>query len=138
MKKEQTKMVSIKVKLLGITLPVVVIIMTFLVGFLYFISKNIITDYSQNLLRSSIESQADQIEAWLNENLEAFRMVKQSIEQTKPEQQMLQEILNNYYGFNDNYPDGLYIADVNGNLITASESEKVKQTLCSLFGTRKV
>lgn len=124
MKKEQTKMVSIKVKLLGITLPVVVIIMTFLVGFLYFISKNIITDYSQNLLRSSIESQADQIEAWLNENLEAFRMVKQSIEQTKPEQQMLQEILNSYYGFNDNYPDGLYIADVNGNLITASESEK--------------
>lgn len=44
--KRQKKMVSIKVKLLGIILPVVIVIMVLLVGFLYFISKNIIKEYS--------------------------------------------------------------------------------------------
>lgn len=125
MKEErQGKIVSIKVKLLGIILPVVIVIMILLVGILYFISKNIIKEYSENLLRSSIDNQTNQIEAWLNENLSAFGAVKQAIEQTNPGQQELQAILDSYYGFHDNYPDGLYIADADGKLMTASASEK--------------
>ena len=46
MKEErQKKIVSIKVKLLGIILPVVIVIMILLVGILYFISKGIIKEY---------------------------------------------------------------------------------------------
>lgn len=125
MKEErQGKIVSIKVKLLGIILPVVIVIMILLVGILYFISKGIIKEYSENLLRSSIDNQTNQIEAWLNENLSAFSAVKQAIEQTNPGQQELQAILDSYYGFHDNYPDGLYIADADGKLMTASAFEK--------------
>ena len=125
MKEErQKKIVSIKVKLLGIILPVVIVIMILLVGILYFISKNIIKEYSENLLSSSIDNQTDQIEAWLNENLSAFSAVKQVIEQTSPNEQQLQAILDSCYGFHDNYPDGLYIADADGKLMTASASEK--------------
>ena len=125
MKEEkQGKIVSIKVKLLGIILPVVIVIMILLVGILYFISKNIIKEYSENLLRSSIDNQTNQIEAWLNENLSAFGAVKQAIEQTNPGQQELQAILDSYYGYHDNYPDGLYIADADGKLMTASASGK--------------
>lgn len=122
----QKKIVSIKVKLLGIILPVVIVIMILLVGILYYISKNIIKDYSENLLRSSIENQTNQIEAWLDENLSAFRTVKQAIEQTSPGGQQLQAILDSYYGFDDNFPDGLYIADENGALMKASASEKAE------------
>ena len=43
----KTKIVSIKVKLLGIILPVVIVIMILLVGILYFISKGIIKEYSE-------------------------------------------------------------------------------------------
>ena len=118
------KIVSIKVKLLGIILPVVIVIMILLVGILYFISKDIIKEYSENLLTSSIDNQTNQIEAWLNENLSAFGAVKQAIEQTKPSEQQLQAILDSYYGFHDNYPEGLYIADANGKLMAASASEK--------------
>ena len=46
----QRKIVSIKVKLLGIILPVVIAIMILLAGILYFISKDIIKEYSENLL----------------------------------------------------------------------------------------
>lgn len=127
MKEEkQKRIVSIKVKLLGIILPVVIAIMILLVGILYLISKNIIKEYSENLLRSSIENQTNQIEAWLEENLSAFRAVKQSIEQTSPGEKQLQAILDSYYGYDDDYPDGLYIADENGSLLTASESEKTQ------------
>ena len=51
------KIVSIKVKLLGIILPVVIAIMILLAGILYFISKDIIKEYSENLLTSSIDNQ---------------------------------------------------------------------------------
>lgn len=122
----QKKIVSIKVKLLGIILPVVIVIMILLVGILYYISKNIIKEYSENLLGSSIENQANQIEAWLDENLSAFCAVKQTIEQTSPGGQQLQAILDSYYGFNDNYPEGLYIADENGSLMKASASERTE------------
>ncbi len=121
---KQRRMVSIKVKLLGIILPVVILIMVLLVGVSFMISRNIIKSYSEDLLSSSIENQAGQIEAWLNENLSAFQMAKQTIEQTNPGPEELQRMLDGYYGFNDNYPEGLYIADENGNLITAGEADR--------------
>ncbi len=116
-------MVSIKTKLLGTILPVVIVIVLLLVGISYFISKNILTEYSRGLLSSSVESQAHEIEAWLEENLSAFQIVKHTIEGIQPGDDELQSILNQYYGFNDNYPKGLYIADENGNLMAAEESE---------------
>ncbi|MCX4297261.1 MAG: methyl-accepting chemotaxis protein [Lachnospiraceae bacterium] len=124
--KRQKKIVSIKVKLLGIILPVVIVIMVLLVGFLYYISKNIIKDYSENLLGSSIDNQTNQIEAWLDENLSAFNAVKHAIEQTGFDKSQLQAILDCYYGFHDNYPEGLYIASADGKLMTASASEKIE------------
>jgi len=126
MKENQKKIISIKVKLLAIILPVVIVIMSLLVGVLYYISKDIIKEYSENLLDSSIENQTNQIEAWLDENLSAFRAVKQSIDQTGASGQQLQAILDSYYGFDDDYPNGLYIADENGGLIKASASEKTE------------
>lgn len=122
--KTQKGMISIKVKLLGIILPVVIILMMLLVGILYFISKDIIKEYSENLLRSSIENQVSQIEAWLNENLSTFGIVKQTIEQTNFDPNQLQNILDSYYGYNDNYPNGLYLADENGNFTAASNAQK--------------
>lgn len=123
---KKTRTVSIKVKLLGIILPVVIIIMALLVGFSYYISRRIIQNYSRNLLNSSINNQANQIEAWLNENLSSFQMVKQAIEKTKPNQQQMQGILDAYCGFHDNYPQGLYIADENGRLMTAAGAGKTE------------
>lgn len=126
----KNKIVSIKVKLLGIILPVVIIVMILLVGISYSISKNIIRKYSENLLSSSIENQSNEIEAWLNENLSAFQMAKDIIETTTPDKGELQTMLNGYYGKNDNCIDGLYIADINGNMIVAEGAKKVESNPC--------
>lgn len=118
------KFVSIKAKLLAIILPIVIIIVATLTILSYLVSKSVIAGYSENLLSSSIENQGNEIEAWLNENLSAFQAIKHSIEQTKPGDPQLQALLNQYYNYNSNYPDGLYLADGQGNLMTAAGSSK--------------
>ncbi|MGN1176574.1 MAG: methyl-accepting chemotaxis protein [Roseburia sp.] len=122
--KASEKVLSIKVKLLGTILPLTVIMVLLLAGISYYISKAIITNYSKDLLDSSIANQSNEIEAWLDENLSAFQIVKQTIEETNPDEAQLQLMLDGYYDYDSNYPDGLYIADENGNLLTAADSEK--------------
>lgn len=51
------KLVPIKLKLLGIIIPTVFVIMVVLIVISYGISKQIILEYSSNLLTSSVENQ---------------------------------------------------------------------------------
>lgn len=120
------KFVSIKAKLLAIILPIVIVIVALLTIISYLVSKSVIASYSEELLSSSIENQGNEIEAWLNENLSAFQSIKHNIEQTRPNDVQLQTLLDQYYDYNSNYPDGLYLADGQGNLMTASGSSKAE------------
>ena len=121
--KKQRK-ISIKSRLLGSIMPVVIVIVAVLVLIAYQASAGIIEDYSQNLLESSVSNQSSKIEAWLSENLASFQMAKTTIENLHPDDTQLKAILDGYYNYNDNYPDGLYVSDSNGNLIKADKSTK--------------
>ena len=121
--KKQRK-ISIKARLLGSIMPVVIAIVAVLVLIAYQASAGIIEDYSQNLLESSVSNQSSKIEAWLSENLASFQMAKTTIENLHPDDTQLKTILDGYYNYNDNYPDGLYVSDSNGNLIKADKSTK--------------
>ena len=121
--KKQRK-ISIKARLLGSIMPVVIAIVAVLVLIAYQASAGIIEDYSQNLLESSVSNQSSKIEAWLRENLASFQMAKTTIENLHPDDTQLKAILDGYYNYNDNYPDGLYVSDSNGNLIKADKSTK--------------
>ena len=121
--KKQRK-ISIKARLLGSIMPVVIAIVAVLVLIAYQASAGIIEDYSQNLLESSVSNQSSKIEAWLSENIASFQMAKTTIENLHPDDTQLKAILDGYYNYNDNYPDGLYVSDSNGNLIKADKSTK--------------
>ncbi len=121
--KKQRKL-SIKARLLGSIMPVVIAIVAVLVLIAYQASAGIIEDYSQNLLESSVSNQSSKIEAWLSENLASFQMAKTTIENLHPDDTQLKAILDGYYNYNDNYPNGLYVSDSNGNLIKADKSTK--------------
>lgn len=125
MRKEKVRgMISIKAKLLATIIPIVIILILILVLISYTASARIIEDYSENLLESSVGNQVSQIEAWLNENLAAFQIVKTTIENTKPEDDKLRVMLDTYYNYNSNYPDGIYIADEDGKFMKASDAAK--------------
>ena len=123
---EQRKIISIRTKLLGIILPVVIVIVVVLVGISYVISRTTIEKASENLLNTSVDKQVEEIEAWLGENLAAISAVKQSIETMGMTDEQLQVLLDGYYGYHDNYPQGLYVADATGKMMTAAGSKKTE------------
>ena len=122
-KKSNTK-ISIKTKIIGTIVPVVTILIVVMILLSYTISGKIISNNATSLLDSSLSYQSESIAGWLNENLAAFSMAKQTIEQTKASGAELQKLLDSYYEYNANYPNGLYVADEEGNVIKASKSEQ--------------
>lgn len=125
MKKGETKYkVSIKTKLLGIIIPMLVIVISLLIFISYNKSKNIITNSANDLLETSSKKQVDQIESLLNENLSSFKTLKDSLEVANLSEKQLQDVLNKYYGYSDNYKEGFYIADESGKLFKAEKSNK--------------
>lgn len=120
--KKSERVFSMKFKLLAIIIPVVIIITAMLVLFSYYISRRLLEESSHNTLELSVSKQATQIEAWLDENLASFNMVKQTIETTRPNEAQLQVMLDGYYGVNSNFNDGIYIASQDGSIMKASQS----------------
>jgi methyl-accepting chemotaxis protein len=116
--------ISIKAKLLGIIIPVVIAIILILVFTAYHVSSGIIEGYSKNLLESSVNSQASKIEAWLEENLASMQMAKNMIEKLHPDEAQLQTILDASCGYSENYPEGLFLADANGSFLKGTDSKK--------------
>ena len=116
--------ISIKAKLLGIIIPVVIAIILILVFTAYHVSSGIIESYSKNLLESSVNSQVSKIEAWLEENLASMQMAKTMIEKLHPDEAQLQTILDASCGYSENYPDGFFLADANGSFLKGTDSKK--------------
>lgn len=116
--------ISIKAKLLGIIIPVVIAIILILVFTAYHVSSGIIESYSKNLLESSVNSQASKIEAWLEENLASMQMAKTMIEKLHPDEAQLQTILDASCEYSENYPDGFFLADANGSFLKGTDSKK--------------
>lgn len=116
--------ISIKAKLLGIIIPVVIAIILILVFTAYHVSSGIIESYSKNLLESSVNSQASKIEAWLEENLASMQMAKNMIEKLHPDEAQLQTILDASCGYSENYPEGLFLVDANGSFLKGTDSKK--------------
>lgn len=117
---------SIKTKILAAVCSLVLILVLVLILLSYMISKNIITDESQQLLDSSVRNQASQIEAWMSESLNVFNTFKQDIETMDYTDDQIQTLLDSYYGSSPNYPDGFYIADSQGHVQQAADVEYKK------------
>ncbi len=124
MHKKSSKDISIKAKIIGTIMPVVAILIVIMILLSYTISSKIIHSNATSLLESSISYQSASIAAWLDENLAAFSTVKQTVEQTNASGEELQKLLDSYYNYNANYPNGLYVADEEGNVIKAAKSEQ--------------
>ncbi len=119
-KKKKVKKISSK--LITYIVPLVTASVLALVLVAANVSKSRLSDSAQETLESSISNQADNIEAWLDENLEFFSTVKYFIETQEVTYSKLRIILDTYYGYNANSPQGIYIGTSDGKLYTASES----------------
>ncbi|MDY5911694.1 MAG: methyl-accepting chemotaxis protein, partial [Inconstantimicrobium porci] len=124
MNRDKKKFRSIKVKILLATIPIVFIAVTALNTISYFMSSSIIEEESYNILDASAKSQTAQIESWLDDNLKIFSTVQKALGSTDYSEKEIKKILNQYYQFNSNFSEGLYVADLNGKIITAEGSNR--------------
>ena len=122
-KKQKNK--KIKNKLLVFLLPAVVVTILLLVILSAYLSGKSLREMATAELNSSISNQADNIEAWLTENLQNFNTVKLMVERSKPDDAALQDMMDACYGFNGYCKNGPYIALGNGRVFKAAGSTKV-------------
>lgn len=123
---EKKKFISIKVKLLSILLPVITVILIVLIGLSYYVSKNVMKTNAHKLLETSVESQASEIEAWLDKNLASFEEAKHLLEQMGFDGERRQDFLDAYYHYDSNYPEGIYLADANGTVYRSRQYKSVE------------
>ena len=126
-KMKHEKFISIKAKLLGVILPVMMLIIVVLISLSYYISKRVVSSNTSRLLETSVESQASEIQGWLDRNLDSFRAAKQAFEWTNLSDGQRQSFLNAFYNFNSNFPDGLLIADSKGRVYRGREASRIQE-----------
>lgn len=118
--------IGFKGKVLGLSLPFLIIMVVLLIWIAYVVSKNNIINSSEKLLNTSAKDQTHQIESWLNQKLKEVSTVKYDIEHSGAlaNDKSLQEKLNSYYGLDSDFIDGFYVADLSGAMLKAAESQK--------------
>lgn len=121
---KQQKSTKIKNKLLLFLLPAVVVAILVLVIISGFLSRKSLISMATSQLNSSISNQADNIEAWLNENLQNFNTVKLLVEKSPLGDDEIQGMINATYGFNSYCKNGPYIATAKGKVFKAEGSTK--------------
>ncbi len=113
---------TIRGKVLLFTMPVVIITIIVLVTLSAELSKAKLQAKAIAQLESSITNQGDNIESWMNTNMEFFTTAKKTIEGVRPDEAKLQSLLDNYYGLNKYSPNGVYIADSKGKVYKAAKA----------------
>ncbi len=119
---KKKKVIKISTKLLMYIVPLVTATVIVLVLVSSHIAKTSMTEMATETLESSISNQADNIEAWMNENLKFFSTVKYFIETQEVTYSKLRIILETYYGYNKSSPDGFYIGTSDGKLYKSENS----------------
>lgn len=114
------KTFSIKAKLLGILIPVVIGIIAIIIFNIYQSTSGIIIRKSETLLETNTESVVNKVTAWMNETLTALNMEKDSIEFFSPDKadelEYIRHTANRYASF----PAGIYLGLKDGSIIHAS------------------
>ncbi|MCR5271648.1 MAG: methyl-accepting chemotaxis protein [Lachnospiraceae bacterium] len=119
---KKKKIRKISTKLISRILPIVAVTILVLVIVSATLAKNRMTEMANETLESSISNQGDNIESWLGKNLQYFGTVKHVIESQNMTDDETVEVLNSFYSYNSNVPNGMYIGTSEGELITAEES----------------
>lgn len=125
--KEKSKKVRLgfKAKILCLVLPVIVVMVFVLISIAYTVSRTNIMNSSRQLLATSAKDQSHQIENWLNRKLDVAKTVKFDIENSGAlgDDALMQSKLDYYLNLDSAFQGGFYVADLNGTVITAGDSD---------------
>lgn len=111
---------GIKLKLLGILLPIVIGVIAIIVSLVYIDTKRIILDKSEDILITNTQSVTNQVTAWMKETITALDMERDSLQYFDLNAAQELEYIKHTAGQYDSFPAGIYIGTSKGELIHAS------------------
>lgn len=114
----------IRVKLIATIIPVILIAVVLIISIAYMRAKTIIQSSAEELLNVSTSEQVNQIDAWLEQKLATFQAVKVAIEATDGSDKAITTILEQFYGYDSAFPEGLYVGTASGKLLKPAKSKK--------------
>ncbi|MCR5778506.1 MAG: methyl-accepting chemotaxis protein [Lachnospiraceae bacterium] len=113
---------KIRNKLLIFIMPTVFVLVAILVIITSTLSSRSLKKKSTEQLEASMSTQVDNISSWMNQCLKYFATVKKELEASRPSQAEMQTVLDSFYGFDKNAPEGLYVITAEGRFLKPSES----------------
>lgn len=112
--------IGIKLKLLGVLLPIVIGVIVLIMTQVYANTRKIVLEKSESVLTTNTKSIINEAKVWVKETLATLEMQRDTIEfYDMDEEQMLKYVKHTANQF-DSYPSGIYAATTEGKLIHAS------------------
>lgn len=118
--KKKTRKIGIKLKLLGVLLPVVICIIGIAIFFIYKNTSDILLRKSETLLRTSTESVVNQVTTWMSETITALDVERDTIEYFSMNETDELNYIKHTADTYESFPAGIYLATTDGSLIHAS------------------
>lgn len=112
--------IGIKLKLLGVLLPVVICIIGIAIFFIYKKTSDILLRKSETLLRTSTESVVNQVTTWMSETITALDVERDTIEYFSMNETDELNYIKHTADTYESFPAGIYLATTDGSLIHAS------------------
>lgn len=112
--------IGIKLKLLGILLPIVIGMILLIVIQVYASTKKIVLEKSESILLTSTESVIHEVETWMMQTRTALTMERDTIEYYDMNEAAMLDYVKHTADRYDSFPAGIYVALDDGKLIHAS------------------
>lgn len=119
-KVKQKAKIGIKIKLLGVLLPVVIAVISAIIGLVYVNISGMMLQKSEELLTTSTQSTINDIKAWMNETITALNVERDTIEYFDMDKERELDYIKHTVSQYDAFPAGIYLATTAGELIHAS------------------
>lgn len=118
--KKEFNRFSIKAKLISVVVPIVIVSILILMFTTFRMAETIIINQGYDIIRSTSQSSANKIEAWIQEILSTFDEVKNTLESGNFTGRMERNYLVSTMNRNPSYPYGIYIGDDKNNFFDPS------------------
>lgn len=118
--KRQSVKIGIKLKLLGVLLPIVIGVIVLILTQIFTDTRKIILDQSESILTANTSNVVDKVQTWISETLTALKVQRDTIEYSAMNKEQMLAYVKHTANQYDSYPAGIYVATTDGNLIHSS------------------
>ncbi|BCJ93327.1 methyl-accepting chemotaxis protein [Anaerocolumna cellulosilytica] len=118
-KAEKSRIIGTKTKLISIVIPISVVLIIALLAVTFQVSKGIILNYGNRVVKSISAANANEIKTWSQDIISTLNQVKNTVEQVELDDTQTINYLASTMNKNNSFPLGVYIGTDRGEVLNA-------------------